>query len=128
MTTRSKVLWALQWFLGIFFTFTGVLHFVVPEGLPAAMGWMYELSDGLHLVTGVAEILGGIGLLLPALTKIKPILTSLAADGLVLLMVGAIIWHAGRGETQNIIQNTVLAGLLGFIAYGRWKLEPLPEK
>jgi len=128
MTTRSKVLWVLQLLLGFFFVYTGVLHFIVPEGLPAAMGWMYELSDGLHIVTGVAEILGGLGLVLPGLLKIKPILTSLAAAGLFLLMIGAIVWHAGRGETQNIIQNAVLGGLLGFIAYGRWKLEPLAER
>ena len=70
----------------------------------------------------------GLGLILPGMTKIRPILTSLAAAGLVLVMIGAIIWHAGRSETQQIGQNVLFALLLGFIAYGRWKLEPLPGK
>ena len=80
------------------------------------MGWMYDLTDNQHLISGIAEILGGLGLILPGITKIRPMLTSLAAAGLVLVMIGAIIWHAGRSETQQIGQNIVLALLLGFIA------------
>ena len=128
MTTRSRVLWIMQWFFGLFFIYTGVIHFILPDNLPAAMGWMFDLTDTQHLISGIAEILGGLGLILPGLTKIRPMLTSLAAAGLVLVMIGAIVWHAGRGETQQLVQNVVLAGLLGFIAYGRWKLEPLPGK
>ncbi len=128
MTTRSRVLWILQWFFGLFFIYTGVIHFILPESLPAAMGWMYDLTDNQHLISGISEILGGLGLILPGVTKIRPMLTSLAAAGLVLVMIGAIVWHAGRSETQQIGQNVVFALLLGFIAYGRWKLEPLPGK
>ncbi len=128
MSTRSRVLWVLQWFFGLFFVFTGVIHFVLPDNLPAAMDWMYELNDNLHLFSGIAEILGGLGLILPGLTKIRPMLTVLAAEGLVLVMLGAVVWHIGRGETQQIVQNIVFAILLSFISYGRWKLEPLPTK
>lgn len=128
MTARSRVLWILQWFFGLFFIYTGIVHFILPENLPSAMGWMYDLTDNQHLISGIAEILGGFGLILPGLTKIRPMLTSLAGAGLVVVMIGAIIWHAGRGETQQIVQNAVFAALLGFIAYGRWKLEPLPGK
>lgn len=128
MTTRSRVLWILQWFFGLFFIYTGVIHFILPDNLPSTMGWMYDLTDNQHLISGIAEILGGLGLILPGMTKIRPILTSLAAAGLVLVMIGAIVWHAGRSETQQIGQNVVFALLLGFIAYGRWKLEPLPGK
>lgn len=128
MTTRSRILWILQWFFGLFFIYTGVMHFILPDNLPAAMGWMYDLTDAQHLISGIAEILGGLGLILPGVTKIRPMLTSLAAAGLVLVMIGAIIWHAGRSETQQIGQNVLFAVLLGFIAYGRWKLEPLPGK
>lgn len=128
MSTRSRVLWILQWFFGIFFIFTGIIHFTVPDGLPTAMSWMYDLSDTLHLISGTAEILGGLGLILPGLTRIRPKLTSLAAEGLVLVMIGAIIWHAGRGETQQIAQNVVFAALLAFVAYGRSRLEPIPPK
>lgn len=124
----NKVLWGLQIFFGLFFLYSGALHFILPEGLPAAMNWMYELSDSLHIVSGVAEILGGLGLLLPGLTRIMPILTVAAAFGLSLLMVGAAIWHIGRGEPQQIVQDLIFAGVLLFLAHARWKVNPLPAK
>lgn len=121
-------LWVLQVVLGVYFVATGVMHFVVPDGLPAAMEWMYELGDTLHVVSGVAEILGGLGLILPAATRIRPELTSLAAFGLVLVMLGAAVWHAGRGETQQIVINLVVAAVLAFVGYGRWKLQPIEPR
>ena len=100
------------------------MHFIVPDGLPSTMSWMYDLSTGLHVVSGVAEILGGLGLILPAVTGIRPALVPLAATGLALVMAGAIVYHIGRGETQNVVFNVVLIALLGFIAYGRSRLHP----
>ena len=92
------------------------------------MSWMYELSPALHWFSGIAEILGGLGLILPGLTKIQTRLTPLAGLGLVLVMLGALTWHLQRGESQNIMFNVVLALIVGFIAYGRWKLSPLADK
>lgn len=122
----NRTLWVLQVVLGIYFIAIGIMHFVVPDGLPGPMEWMYDLSDNLHVVAGIAEILGGIGLILPALTGIQPDLTVWAAIGLVAVMVGALIWHAGRGEPLNIAMNVVLAALLAFVAWGRWSRSPLP--
>ena len=119
------LLWVLQILFGIYFTVIGVIHFTLPSGLPAAMGWMYDLSPAPHYVRGPAEILGGLGLILPGLTRIQTRLTPLAAAGLLLVMIGAIIWHAQRGEMQNIGLNMVLLLVAAFIAYGRWKLRPL---
>ena len=124
----NRLLWVLQIFLGLFFIVFGILHFVVPEGLPEPTEWMYELSDGLHLVSGVAEILGGLGLILPAVTGIRPELTVWAAAGLAIVMVGAAIWHAGRGEMVQIFLNLVNAAVLVFVAYGRARLAPLPAR
>jgi uncharacterized membrane protein YphA (DoxX/SURF4 family) len=121
----NMLLWILQVLFGVYFTVVGVLHFGLPQGLPAAMSWMYELSPALHLVSGTAEILGGLGLVLPGITKIQTRLTPLAGAGLVLVMIGAMWWHAQRGEFQNIVLNLVLAAGAAFIAYGRWKLKPL---
>lgn len=123
-----RLLWVLQVVFGIYFVAVGVLHFIVPDGLPELMGWMYELSDTLHLVSGTAEILGGLGLLLPGLTGIRPELTVWAAVGLALVMVGAVIWHLGRGEVVSIVLNLVNAGILLFIAYGRARLAPLEAR
>jgi len=122
------LLWVLQVLMGIYFTFIGAMHFIVPPGLPAQMAWMYELSPGLHAFSGLAEILGGLGLILPGLTKIQTRLTYFAGAGLVLVMLGALVWHLQRGEVSNIIFNVVLALIVGFIAYGRWRLSPLEDK
>lgn len=122
------LLWVLQVLLGIYFLITGVNHFIVPPGLPAPMAWMYDLPRGLHLFSGTAEFLAGLGLILPGLTRIQTRLTPLAALGLVLVMVGAAIWHLTRNEFTNIIMNLILAGLAGFVAYGRWRLSPLKDR
>ncbi len=121
-------LWILQVLLGVYFMFIGVTHFTLPPGLPAQMSWMYELTPTLHMISGAAEILGGLGLILPGLTKIQTRLTPLAGAGLALVMLGAIVWHLGRGEVQNIAFNVVLAVLVGFTAYGRWRLSPLADR
>ena len=124
----NKLLWVLQVLFGVYFFFMGVMHFIIPPGLPAMMGWMYELSPALHWFSGIAEILGGLGLILPSVTRIQTRLTPLAGLGLVLVMLGALTWHLQRGEAQNIMFNVVLALVAGFIAYGRWKLSPLEDK
>ena len=125
---RERVLVVLQWFFGLYFIGVGVMHFIVPDGLPSMMAWMYELNDTLHLISGTAEILGGLGLILPMVTGIRPELATFAAAGLALLMVGAIVWHAGRGEYTQIANNVVLGGLVGYLAYARWRISPLEPR
>ena len=121
-------LWILQILLGIYFIFVGIMHFIVPPNLPAPMQWMYELPTWLHYISGIAEILGGLGLILPGLTRIQTRLTPLAAAGLVLVMIGATIYHITRGEYSNVVTNLILAALLAFVAYGRWRMLPLTER
>jgi uncharacterized membrane protein len=123
----NRTLWVLQVVLGVYFVFVGVSHFVVPDGLPEMMSWMYELSDTLHVLSGTAEVLGGLGLLLPGLTRIMPQLTVYAAAGLVLVMVGAAIWHLTTGtSTASIGSNVVLGALCAWVAYGRAVRTPFP--
>ena len=120
--TSNRTLWILQWVFGLYFLAIGIMHFIVPDGLPDMMGWMYDLSDGLHWASGAAEILGGLGLILPGLTKTRPELTRLAAMGLALVMVGAVIYHLGQeDQMQNVGFNVVLILIMGWIAYGRSK-------
>lgn len=125
---RNIVLWILQVVLGIYFIAVGILHFVVPEGLPDVMEWMYDLSDTMHVISGTAEILGGIGLILPSLTRIRPELTVWAAVGLMVVMAGAAVYHIGREEWQSLPGNLLTLAVLAFIAYGRWKLEPIAPR
>ena len=121
----NVLLWVLQVVLGLYFMYVGVMHFIIPPGLPAMMAWMYELSPTLHTISGVAEILGGLGLILPSVTRIQPRLTPLAGAGLVLVMIGALIWHVQRGEMANLGVNIGNIVMLAFVAYGRWKLAPI---
>jgi uncharacterized membrane protein len=100
---------------GLYFIGVGIVHFVVPDGLPAFLGRMYELSEPLHAVAGTAEILGGLGLILPPV-GVGPRLTVAAASGLFVLMVGAVTWHAGRGEWAQIIGNLTVAGVMAYVA------------
>jgi uncharacterized membrane protein len=128
MRWRNTTLWVLQWFFGVYFVVVGVMHFIVPEGLPSQMEWMYDLSDTVHIIVGIAEILGGLGLILPSVIGIRPELTVYAALGLVLIMVLAIVWHLTRGESASVVSDTIIAALLGFVAYGRWRLHPIPGR
>lgn len=121
-------LWILQIILGLYFFAIGIMHFIIPPGLPSAMAWMYELTPTLHFISGAAEILGGLGLILPAVTRIQTRLVPLAALGLSLVMAGAIGYHATRGEFQNIGLNVLLLAATAFVAYGRWKLVPLKDR
>lgn len=89
---------------------------------------MYDLSDVLHAVTGTAEILGGLRLILPGLTRIRPGLTVWAAIGLTVVMLGAAVWHLGRGEIANVGNNLLLGVLLAFIAHRRNTSHPLPAR
>lgn len=122
---HDRVLWILQWLVGLYFIAIGIMHFIVPEGLPNTLSWMYDLSDSIHAVTGVAEILGGLGLILPSLTRVLPVLTPLAALGLGLVMLGAVVFHLGREEYLNIVVNLLNVAVLGYIAYGRLRLAPI---
>ena len=74
---------------------------------------------------GWSEKLGGVGMILPAALKIKPILTPLAAAGLTLIMILATGFHIMRGEYSLMVLTIVLGAMTGFVAYGRWKLKPI---
>lgn len=124
----NKLLWVVQVLLAIQFLIVGVMHFIVPPGLPEMMSWMYGLSPELHYISGAAEILAALGLILPGLTGIQTRLTPLAALGLVVVVALAMAWHATRGEYANLANNAVPLAMAAFVAYGRWKLRPLKEK
>lgn len=121
----NRTTWVLQVLLGVYFVAIGVMHFVVPDGLPDQLSWMYDLPTWLHVVAGIAEITGALGLVLPSVTRIRPGLTPLAAVGLIIVMLGAVVYHAGRGEGQSIAVNLVVVVLLAVVAWVRWRAHPL---
>jgi uncharacterized membrane protein YphA (DoxX/SURF4 family) len=120
------VLWILQIVLAAVFLMAGVMKVRQPrEKLATNMGWIDGFEDGHIKLIGTLEILGALGLFLPAVTGILPILTPLAALGLALTMVGAIITHLRRHEYPNLIVNIILLLMALFVAYGRIVLLPL---
>jgi uncharacterized membrane protein YphA (DoxX/SURF4 family) len=118
----NHALWIVQGLLALLFLFAGGMKLVLPvEEMTKQIP-----MPGLFLrFIGVAEVLGGIGLILPGLLRIRPGLTPLAAAGLVVIMIGAtVITLAWIGVAPALIPLGV--GLLAaFVAYGRWRLAPL---
>ncbi len=88
------------------------------------MAWVSALPEPLVRTIGTLEILGAVGLILPALTGILPWLTPLGAAGLATVMVLAILFHATRREWRNVAGNIPLAALTIVTAYGRFAIAP----
>lgn len=124
----NVILWIAQLILAAVFLGQGILKFVRPATLPDALSWVYDVTGPLAIFIGVAELAAVAGLILPGLTGIAPRLTPAAAAGLALVMVAAMVFHAGRGEMQQIVMNVVLLVLAVFVAYGRWTVAPLRER
>ncbi len=114
-------LWIVQGLLAVMFLMAGAMKISQPkEKLAAQMPWVNDFAPTVVKLIGLLEVLGAVGLVAPMLTGIQPWLTPLAAAGLALTMLGAMITHLRRGETPMIAVNAVLLLLAGFVAYGRF--------
>lgn len=89
------------------------------------MGWVEDFSDGFVRFIGGVELLGALGLILPAVTDIAPILVPIAAIGLALVQTVAAIVHLRRHEPRFIIGNVLLIAIALFVAWGRFGDYPL---
>lgn len=118
----NVALWVVAIVLAVMFGMAGVLKTTQPrEKLEPRLPWVESFSTSVVRLIGVAELLGAIGLIVPAATGIAPILTPLAATGLAVIMVGAIITHVRRkdGFSAVVFNLVLLAGCL-FVAWGRF--------
>lgn len=114
-------LWVAQVLLAVAFLGAGGMKLSAPlDQLAAQMPWVTGAMGGAVRFIGAAEVLGALGLILPAATRLQPRLTPLAALGLLTVMVLASATHLSRGEYQMIGANAVLGGLAAFIAWGRF--------
>ena len=115
-------LWIIQALLALLFLLAGGVKLIMPieemtKQMPVAI-------PGLFLrFIGVCEVLGGLGLVLPGLLRIKTWLTPIAAAGLAIIMLGAIAFSLKLGVTSITIPMVVEL-LLIFVAYGRWRSVP----
>ncbi|MET2831098.1 DoxX family protein [Mesorhizobium shangrilense] len=122
-------LWVAQLLVFTSFTLFGGMKLFMPVDQLAAM-WVWPGAVPpwfLHLM-GFIDFAGGFGVLLPALTRIQPRLTVLAALGCVLLQIAAIIFHLSRGEASVVPLNIILLALSMFILWGRGKKAPIPPR
>lgn len=127
--TLNIALRVAQVLLAAMFLMAGIMKATQPiEELSQSMTWVNDFSAGMVRFIGISELLGGIGLLLPALLRIKPIFTPLAALGLFIIMVLAFIYHISNAEYQALGINLILGAIAVFIAWGRYKKAPIQPK
>lgn len=118
--TTNTLLWMAQVLLGASMAWAAFMKLFQPtEKLAAMWPWTAQVPPVVVKGTGIIDILAALGLLLPGLLHFKPRITSLAATGIVLLMVCAGIFHIVRGEVSVIGVNIGFALLAIFIAWGR---------
>jgi hypothetical protein len=116
-------LWIVQGFLAVVYLAAGGLKVVRPRERLVATGnldWMKDSSDAGVKAVGLVEILGALGVVLPWLTGIAPILTPIAAVGLVVVQIGALRVHLVRNERRPLPANVLLLLLAAFVAAGRF--------
>lgn len=112
------MLWIFQILLGLLFVFSGVMKFIMPYE-EMAKGTPVNLPHVFFLFIGACEVLGGIGLVVPWLTKIKPFLTPLAAALLVIIMIGAVVFTSLSPTPAMAAIPAIVGFLCAFIAWGR---------
>ena len=116
-------LWTVQGLLAFVYLAAGGLKVIRPREKLVATGqldWMKDHSDAAVKAVGAVEILGALGVILPEATGIAPILTPIAAVGLVIVQVGAMRVHLTRNERQPLPINVILLLLAAFVALARF--------
>lgn len=122
-------LWIAQGLLAAMFIMAGFMKALQPvDALLESLPWVASTPLGLVRFIGVSELLGGIGLLLPAILRIKPFLTIWAALGIGAIMLLAAIFHGSRGEFEAIGFNVFMLAIALFIVWGRSKKAPIAAK
>jgi len=124
LDTLNIILWIVQGILAIVFLLAGgikvsqrkvTLRFKIGE-------WVDEVTDGFINFIGTFELLGAMGLILPMLFNILPVLTPTAAAGLCISMIGAMMVHSRRKEYKELSVAFVLLLLSLFVVIGRFNI------
>jgi hypothetical protein len=126
VTRREKQMntfpWVVAALLAVAMLAAGAMKLSRPKAALAASGqaWVEDFSESAVKGIGALEVLGAVGLVLPALVDIAPVLVPVAATGVLLLMLGAAVTHARRGEYANIAVNAALGALALTVAVLRF--------
>ncbi|GLU48406.1 DoxX family protein [Nocardiopsis ansamitocini] len=122
----NTALWVVQIVLAAMFVMAGVVKATrTKDELAPKMPWVEDFGATAVKAIGVTELLGGLGLVLPAATGVATVLTPLAAAGLAVTMALAAVVHLRRKEYSGIVFNAVLLALAAFVAWGRFGPYPL---
>jgi uncharacterized membrane protein YphA (DoxX/SURF4 family) len=117
----NVLLWIVQAILAAMFALSGLMKSTQPkEKLVPRLPWVKDFSAPTVRFIGTAESLGAIGLILPAVAGIAPVLTPVAATGLAITMVLAAATHLRRREPSGVAFNAVLFAAAGLVAWGRF--------
>jgi hypothetical protein len=118
----NLALWIVAGLLAVVFAAGGISKLALPKEKIAALPggkWVEDFSAGAVKVLGAVDLLAAAGLILPAALDIEPVLVPVAAVGVVLLMVGAVITRLRHGSPKAIVLDLAYLVLAGFVAWGR---------
>lgn len=119
----NLALWIITGLLAVVFLGSGAAKVVVSKAKLATTpggGWVDDFSGGTVRTIGALEVLAAVGLILPAALDLVPVVVPLAATGLVLVMVGAVITRVRRHEAVPMVADLVYLAMAGFVAWGRF--------
>lgn len=119
----SIAAWIVSGLLAALYLYAGLTKIATPRAKLVEnpqMAWTNDFGANAIKGIGAAEVLGAIGLIVPWLTGIAPFLTPVAAVGLAIIQIGALITHTRRGERQPLPINAVLLVLAAFVAVVRF--------
>lgn len=118
----NKALWVSQGFLALTFVGTAFWKLLTPaDQLSKMIPWTGEVTPAIVIGIALIDLLGGVGVILPTLLRIKPRVAVLAALGCAALMISAIVFHFMRGEGAVTPFNFFMFAVSVFVAWGRWK-------
>ena len=118
-------LWIVAGVFGIAYVAGGIVKLTMPyEKYAAKLGCPEDFTPGNVRFMGVVEILGGIGLVLPGLVGVAPVLVPIAASCMALYMAGAITERLRRGEYKELLGDLLFLAAMVFVAWGRFAIEP----
>lgn len=124
----NVALWIVTGLLATAYFFGGGLKVLLSKERIEAFGpsskWVEDFSGGTVKMIGAFEVLGALGLILPAVLDIAPVLVPVAATCLAVIMIGATITRIRRHEYKYMVTDLVYLALLTFVAVGRFGIEP----
>jgi uncharacterized membrane protein YphA (DoxX/SURF4 family) len=121
----NTLIWIIQSLMAVLFVFHGIAMFNPPPPVQESVIKKMGYSLPFLKIIGTLEVLGGLGLIIPSWTGIMPILSPLAALGLVIIMIGAAVSHARQGEGKQTVATSVVTLLMALVAIARFWINPI---